>query len=52
MVGASYAGQQITRTSRAGRVASMVAGVDRVYEAMELIADMPDGTAILDVPAR
>jgi cyclopropane fatty-acyl-phospholipid synthase-like methyltransferase len=28
----------------------MGADVDRIYRAMKVIAEMPDGTAILDVP--
>jgi ubiquinone/menaquinone biosynthesis C-methylase UbiE len=34
---------------RFGRLV-MGADVDRIYRAMKVIAEMPDGTAILDVP--
>jgi ubiquinone/menaquinone biosynthesis C-methylase UbiE len=50
-VGASYdwAMRRQGAARRFGRVV-MGADVDRVYRAMDVIAGMPDGTAILDVP--
>src|SRR6202034_4000715 len=50
-VGASYdwAMQRRTVARRFGRLA-MGADVDRVYRAMDVIAEMPDGSAVLDVP--
>jgi ubiquinone/menaquinone biosynthesis C-methylase UbiE len=50
-VGASYdwAMEQQSVARRFGRLV-MGADVDRVYRAMDVIAEMPDGAAILDVP--
>ncbi|OCB51448.1 ubiquinone biosynthesis protein [Mycobacterium vulneris] len=51
-VGASYdwAMGQEAAASRFGRLV-MGADVERVYRAMDVVGDMPDGAAILDVPS-
>jgi ubiquinone/menaquinone biosynthesis C-methylase UbiE len=50
-IGASYdwAMERRTAARRFGRVV-MGADVDRIYRAMDVIAEMPAGTAVLDVP--